>query len=237
VLGAGYIAVEMAGILHALGSTTDLLCRGGSVLRHGFDPFIVAELASAMKQHGPTLVTDADVARLDKQADGTITLTLKDGRTMGGYDCVLFAIGRTASTANMGLESAGVELNKKGQIVVDEFENTSANGIFALGDVTQTGLELTPVAIAAGRRLADRLFGNCPEARIPYHTVPTVVFSHPPIGVIGLTQVCYHFKHHNRYKHYHHYHHYHYHYHHYHHYHHIHPRMHAGRCRGTLWQG
>jgi glutathione reductase (NADPH) len=188
VLGAGYIAVEMAGILHALGTQTDLLCRGASVLRRGFDPFIMETLAEAMKMHGPTLVPHSEVTKLFKEKDGTITLTLADGRTMGGYDCVLFAIGRTPATADLGLEGAGVKLNNKGQIIVDAQENTSAKNVFALGDVTQTGLELTPVAIAAGRRLADRLFGGCPEARIPYHTVPTVVFSHPPIGVVGLTQ-------------------------------------------------
>jgi glutathione reductase (NADPH) len=188
VIGAGYIAVEMAGILQALGTDTNLMCRGDTVMRRGFDPFIVETLMTELKAHGPTLTTGATVQKVELAADGTKTLTLKDGRVFEGFDTVLFAIGRAPATKNLGLETIGVETNRKGQIVVDQFENTTVANIYALGDVTQTGFELTPVAIAAGRRLADRLFGGCPDARIPYECIPTVVFSHPPIGTIGMTQ-------------------------------------------------
>lgn len=188
VIGAGYIAVELAGILHALGSETHLICRGETVLRRGFDPFIVETLMQEIKHHGPTLVNNSTVASVTKAEDGTKTLTLKDGRVLTGFDQVIFAIGRTPVTEGLGLEKIGVETNKKGYIVVDAYENTNVPGVYALGDVTQTGFELTPVAIAAGRRLGDRLFGGCEEARNPYWRIPTVVFSHPPIGTVGLTE-------------------------------------------------
>lgn len=187
VIGAGYIAVEMAGIFQALGTPTTLLCRGATVMR-SFDPYIVETLMQEIKKHGPTLETNATVAKVQLAEDGTKTLTLKNGKVLTGFDCVLFAIGRTPSTKNLGLETCGVKLNKRGQIVVDEYENTNVNGIYAIGDVTQTGYELTPVAIAAGRRLADRLFGGCKKARIAYDRIPTVVFSHPPIGTVGLSE-------------------------------------------------
>ena len=109
-------------------------------------------------------------------------------QTIGGFDAVLSAIGRKPVTGALQLAKAGVQVDAKGLVLVDAFENTSAPTVFALGDCTTTGFELTPVAIAAGRRLADRLFGGEPRARLEYASIATVVFSHPPIGTIGLTE-------------------------------------------------
>lgn len=187
VVGAGYIAVELAGILHALGSSTHLLFRQDTVLR-SFDPYIVGTLMDSMKAHGPHLHANTTVKLLAKEADGTTSIHTKDGSKLTGFDVVLTAIGRTPVTKTLNLEAAGVKTDKRGFIIVDEFENTTADGVVALGDATTTGYELTPVAIAAGRRLADRLFGGEPRAKIEYSDIATVVFSHPPIGTIGLTE-------------------------------------------------
>lgn len=195
VIGAGYIAVEMAGILNALGTETDLFCRGDTVLRRGFDPFIVSTLMAELAKHGPTVQTNRSPLSAKKESDGTLTLTVeyshgdsKEIQEFKGYDCILVATGRDPATCGIGLEEVGVEVTKKGLITVDKYENTTVPGIYAIGDATITGWELTPVAIAAGRRLADRLFGGEPKARIDYDCIPTVVFSHPPIGVVGMTQ-------------------------------------------------
>jgi len=182
----------MAGILHGLGSDTHLFFRGETVLRRGFDPFIVSNLMEALAAHGPVLHPQREPKRLFRATDGTITICFADARGVvheyGGFDCVLMAVGRSPSTAGLGLEAAGVKTSKSGHIEVDAYENTSASGVYAIGDVTSTGWELTPVAIAAGRRLADRLFGGEPRSRIDYATIATVVFSPPPIGTIGLTE-------------------------------------------------
>lgn len=188
-IGAGYIAVEMAGIYHGLGSESHLFFRGKTVLRHGFDPFIVDTLMEEMKEHGPHLHPLSTPERIERPTPGgPITVVTADGSKHEGFDSVLLAIGRKPVTNLLNLGAAGVETNAKGYIPVDEFENTSKKGIYCIGDASSTGYELTPVAIAAGRRLADRLFGGEPQARIKYSDIATVVFSHPPIGTIGLTE-------------------------------------------------
>lgn len=193
VVGAGYIAVEMAGILQALGSDTHLFIRGESVLRKGFDPYIVETLMDALEHHGPTLHKNTDAVEIIKEDDGTLTYVVKENggenhTRYGGFDCILMAIGRKPVTDTLGLAEVGVKMNKGGFIEVDKYENTSVPDVFAIGDATTSGYELTPVAIAAGRRLGDRLFGGSAEARIAYEQIATVVFSHPPIGTIGLTE-------------------------------------------------
>jgi len=188
VIGAGYIAVEMAGILHGLGSDSHLFFRGETVLRRGFDPYIVETLMAEMEAHGPTMHKLSTPKEIIKQADGSMTLVTADGQQHHGFDCVLSAIGRKPVTDILNLSAAGVETTDRGFIKVDKFENTSTAGVYAIGDATTTGYELTPVAIAAGRRLGDRLFGGEPNARIMYDEIATVVFSHPPIGTIGLTE-------------------------------------------------
>jgi len=118
------------------------------------------------------------------------SLHLKDGGEMAGYDTVLFAVGRTPVTASLNLASAGVETTKGGHVVVDKLSRANADGVYAVGDVIGTGVDLTPTAIAAGRLLSDRLFGGVPEEQtiMDYDMVPTVVFSHPPLAVMGLTE-------------------------------------------------
>ena len=194
ILGAGYIAVEMAGIFHGLGSEAHLFYRGKTVLRHGFEPYIVETLMEQLTKHGPALHGECSPAKISKASDGTLTLSVTSSTGLivehTGFDCILSAIGRKPSTGDpLGLKLAGVETEKKsGLIKVDPYENTSAPGVYAIGDATTTGYELTPVAIAAGRRLADRLFGGEARARIEYANIATVVFSHPPIGMIGLAE-------------------------------------------------
>lgn len=192
VIGAGYIAVEMAGILQGLGSEAHLFFRQDGVLKRGFDHFITDILMEEMKAHGPSMHELSTPVKIEKAPDGKLSYTEKapSGKetTHEGFDCVLMAIGRRPVTDLLNLGAAGVTVNDKGLINVDEYENTSTDGVYAIGDCTVTGYELTPVAIAAGRRLADRLFGGEPRARIDYRLIATVVFSHPPIGTIGLTE-------------------------------------------------
>ena len=185
VVGAGYIAVEIAGVVNALGSETHLFVRQHAPLRT-FDPLIVETLLEVINTEGPTLHTQAVPKAVVKNADGSLTLQLEDGRSET-VDCLIWAIGRQPETDNFNLAATGVKTNAKGYIEVDKFQNTSVPGIYAVGDNTGA-VELTPVAVAAGRRLSERLFNNKPDEHLDYSTVPTVVFSHPPIGTVGLTE-------------------------------------------------
>ncbi|MEE6075739.1 glutathione-disulfide reductase [Avibacterium paragallinarum] len=186
VVGAGYIAVELAGVLNSLGVDTHLFVRKQSPLR-SFDPLIVETLVEVMEQDGIHLHTHAIPKEVVKNADGSFTLKLEDGREQT-VEKVIWAIGRKPNTANINLAAAGVETNDKGFIKVDKYQNTNVKGIYAVGDIIEGGIELTPVAVAAGRRLSERLFNNKPNEHLDYNLVPTVVFSHPPIGTIGLTE-------------------------------------------------
>ncbi|MEE3609182.1 glutathione-disulfide reductase [Avibacterium paragallinarum] len=186
VVGAGYIAVELAGVLNSLGVDTHLFVRKQSPLR-SFDPLIVETLVEVMEQDGIHLHTHAIPKEVVKNADGSFTLKLEDGREQT-VEKVIWAIGRKPNTANINLAAAGVETNEQGFIKVDKYQNTNVKGIYAVGDIIEGGIELTPVAVAAGRRLSERLFNNKPNEHLDYNLVPTVVFSHPPIGTIGLTE-------------------------------------------------
>ena len=185
VIGAGYIAVEVAGVLNALGSDTHLFVRKDRPLRT-FDKDIVDVLVDEMAKSGPTLHTHANVTEVVKNADDSLTINFDNGETIT-VDCLIWAIGRAANTSGFGLEKTGVKLTEKGTIYSDEFENTSVPGIYALGDVTGK-LDLTPVAVKAGRQLSERLFNNKADAKLDYTDVATVVFSHPVIGSVGLTE-------------------------------------------------
>jgi len=205
VVGAGYIAVELAGIFNALGSETHLFVRHDKALRK-FDAMVRDTLDEEMRKQGLNVHThvlisgvDKDVAKQQFEGDLTLRYTQaekegkdapRESKSIEGFDVVLLAIGRGPKTAKLGLELAGVNTRDKkagGHIVVDEFQNTSAPGVYALGDVCGH-VELTPVAIAAGRQLAERLFNGQHGAKLDYSQVPTVVFSHPPIGTAGLTE-------------------------------------------------
>lgn len=186
VVGAGYIAVELAGVLAALGASVALIVRQDGVLRH-FDVMLRELLQESLYDDGIHLLTHCTVGELRREADGTLTLCAEGGITHGGFDAVLWAVGRRPNSADLGLDRAGVETAERGHVRVDAWQQTSAENIFAIGDVTGRA-ELTPVAIAAGRRLSDRLFGGMAERRLDYDNVPTVVFSHPPIGTVGLSE-------------------------------------------------
>ncbi|KAI0032360.1 glutathione-disulfide reductase [Vararia minispora EC-137] len=186
VAGAGYIAVELAGVLHTLGSETHLLIRGDKVLRT-FDPSLQDVLTPWMEKTGVNIHKQTKVTRVEGQR-GDLTVYLTDGSSIK-VEQLIWAIGRTASTDNLGLEQLGVKLDQKRNIVVNEWQETDVKGIYALGDVAGKAL-LTPVAIAAARRLSNRLFGGpkFKEDKLVYENIPTVVFSHPPIGTVGLTE-------------------------------------------------
>ncbi|MDP8032752.1 glutathione-disulfide reductase [Pasteurella atlantica] len=186
VVGAGYIAVELAGVLNSLGAEAHLFVRKHSPLRT-FDPFIVDTLLEVLAQEGIQLHTQAIPQEVVKNADGSVTLKLEDGREQT-VDCLIWAIGRQPATDVINLEATGVETNARGFIKVDKFQNTNVEGIYAVGDIIEGGVELTPVAVAAGRRLSERLFNNKPNEHLDYSLIPTVVFSHPAIGTIGLTE-------------------------------------------------
>jgi glutathione reductase (NADPH) len=184
VIGSGYIAVELAGVLQALGCQVSLFVRFDSVLRY-FDAMLSEQLMTSMRASGVEIVTGA----VPKAVSGEDKLTLEteDGRRFADFDTLLWAIGRAPNTRGLGLEHAGVAQDERGFVVADAFQNTNVPGIYALGDVTGQA-ELTPVAIAAGRRLADRVFNGQADRKLSYELIPTVVFSHPPIGTLGLSE-------------------------------------------------
>lgn len=185
IVGAGYIAVEIAGVVNGLGAQTHLFVRQQAPLR-SFDPMLTETLVEVMAAEGPQLHTHAIPASVVKNADGSLTLTLEDGRTQT-VDCLIWAIGREPATDAINLKAAGVKTNDKGYIIVDKWQNTNIDGVYAVGDNTGN-VELTPVAVAAGRRLSERLFNNKPDEHLDYSNVPTVIFTHPPIGTVGLTE-------------------------------------------------
>lgn len=187
VIGAGYIAVELAGIFNALGTKTHLIIRGETVLRT-FDPIIQETLTPWMEKTGVQVHRKSNVTRIDGERGQTLTVSTDKGEKID-VDVVLWAIGRDPDTKKMNLDAVGVKLDSHGNVNVDEYQNTNVKGIYAIGDVQGKWL-LTPVAIAAGRRLSNRLFGP-PEYqhdKLSYENIPSVVFSHPPIGTVGLTE-------------------------------------------------
>lgn len=186
IVGAGYIAVELAGVFRALGSNVTLLVRHEQVLRR-FDAMLRDHLMDALVESGVTIATCIGLERLERTDAGDLCLVGTEGRRIGGLDQVLWAIGRVPSSEGLGLRELGVALDARGHVQVDALQSTNVPGIHAVGDVTGRWM-LTPVAIAAGRRLADRLFGGEPEAHLDYTSIPSVVFSHPPIGTVGLTE-------------------------------------------------
>ncbi len=187
VVGAGYIAVEVAGVLHALGTETHLFVRKHAPLRN-FDPMLSQALMDSMATDGLNLHTHSTPESVTKNTDGSLTLTLENGEQYE-VDCLIWAIGRKPSTDNIGLENTDVSLNEQGYVIVDEQQNTTAKGIYCVGDIMAGGIELTPVAVKAGRLLSERLFNGMHDAKMDYNLIPTVVFSHPAIGTMGLTEL------------------------------------------------
>ena len=195
LVGAGYIAVEMAGMFHHLGSETHLFIRHQNFLRP-FDPMIQDTITAEYERQGIHIHRFSSQEKVEKieGKEGWIRLNYRDSSTKESnatleLDCLLWAIGRSPEIEDLGLGKAGVKTGEKGHVTVDEYQNTNVENIYALGDLTGQ-VELTPVAIAAGRRLADRLFGGpqFKDSKLVYENIPSVVFAHPEVGSIGLTE-------------------------------------------------
>lgn len=186
IVGSGYIAVEFAGIFQALGSAVTLVLRGNQLLR-SFDSMLGDSLRQSLSDSGVRLSTDSAPRALRADAQGQRYIRLADERELGPFDAVVWAIGRAPAVQDLGLEHHDLRRDANGHVLVDRFEATSAPGLFAIGDLNGR-MHLTPVAIAAGRRLADREFGDMAGRHLDYHSVPTVIFSHPPIGTVGLSE-------------------------------------------------
>ncbi|MET0106333.1 MAG: glutathione-disulfide reductase [Sedimenticola sp.] len=186
IVGSGYIAVEIAGVLNAMGSEVTMFLRREHLLRK-FDAMLRETLMEEMLNDGVNILSSAQLEKVVQADDGSLEIHCANQQVHSGFDKLIWAIGRAPSSAGLDLEMAGVETDEAGFILVDEFQNTNVPGIYAMGDVTPAP-QLTPVAIAAARRLSDRLFGGMKDRKLDYGLVPTVVFSHPPIGTVGLTE-------------------------------------------------
>lgn len=186
VVGAGYIAVELAGVLQGLGSDVTLVVRRDNPLR-SFDNDIQQELMLALPKSGMTVRPRATPQSLTRADNDQLTLALEDGDSIQDLDCVIWAIGRSPNLNGLALEKSGITTDDRGFIPTDTHQNTAIERVYAVGDVTGRAA-LTPVAIAAGRRLSDRLFDGQTDAHLDYDNISTVVFSHPPIGTVGLTE-------------------------------------------------
>lgn len=185
IIGGGYVGVELAGVLRAFGSEVTVVALEDRLLWL-FDPLISDTLRENMEAEGIRTRPQFEVAGLERDASG-LALLARDGERLGGFDQVIWAVGRAANTRELDLAAAGVEVLPNGVVPTDAYQNTNVPGIYAVGDITGRD-PLTPVAIAAGRRLAERLFDGKPDARLDYDNIPTVVFAHPPLGKVGLTE-------------------------------------------------
>ena len=185
IAGSGYIAVELGGVFNALGSDVMIVVRKDGVVR-SFDAMLGEEVMEAMEASGIRFDIHVIPESLEKTDEGLV-MTSEDGRRFGPVDCVLWAIGREPNSDTLALDVAGVKTDGQGFIPVDKFQATNVEHIFAIGDVTGAQA-LTPVAIAAGRRLADRIYGKMEGRHLDYRLIPTVIFSHPPMGTVGMTE-------------------------------------------------
>lgn len=191
VVGGGYIALELAMLMNGLGSEVIILHQGRRVLA-GFDSTIQNALAVEMEVAGITRYRDEKISKVIDQGEGVngqkkVTIEFADGTNIVDVDSLIWAIGRHPNTDTLGLENTDVKVSPLGTVLVDDYEKTNVDGIWAIGDVI--GKEpLTPVAIAAGRRLGDRLYGGKPERKMSYKDIATVMFTHPPIGTIGMSE-------------------------------------------------
>ena len=192
LVGAGYIAVEFAGMFNALGSETHLFIRHDKFLR-AFDPMVQEAIVAEYERLGIHIHKNSSQSKVERdEKSGKLTIHYKDSKGEGKLeevDDLIWAIGRSPEVEDLGLEKAGVKQNEQGHIIADEYQNTNVENIYSLGDVVGK-IELTPVAIAAGRRLSDRLFGpeKFKNSKLDYNLIPSVVFAHPEVGSIGLTE-------------------------------------------------
>jgi len=185
IVGGGYIAVEFAGIFQTLGVEVSMVIRADKLLR-GFDEDIRIALGEAMTARGVKIRAHTHLDRIEKTPDGFVAIA-HDGSKLVA-DTVMYATGRKPNTATLGLQAFGIEVDKSGAVVVDESSRTCLPHVYAVGDVTDR-LNLTPVAIAEGRALAETLFNDNPMT-VDHNTVPTAVFSQPPVGTVGLSEAA-----------------------------------------------
>jgi glutathione reductase (NADPH) len=185
IAGSGYVACELAGAFHELGTQVEIFIRKEHLLM-SFDVMLGKSLMREMRDQG-IIIHDHVVPAQVREDSGLKTLTAVDGREFAGFDCLLWAVGRAANVSGLDLKQAGVAVDDCNFVVTDAFQNTNVPGLYAIGDVTGRAA-LTPVAIASGRRLSDRLFGNQTDRRLEYSMIPTVVFTHPPIGTVGASE-------------------------------------------------
>lgn len=186
IIGSGYIGVELAGIFKQLGTETHLLLRSDRPLSR-FDKVLGDTLLSMMQQQGIKIHINHNAQAIKESKAGKKSILCQSGSALGNLDLIIAAVGRTPRTASLNLEQAKIKTDAQGLILVDAYQNTSTEGIYALGDVTNAPA-LTPVAIAAGRLLAERIFGNQPQACLNYENICSVIFSHPPVGTVGLSE-------------------------------------------------
>lgn len=186
IIGSGYIGVELAGVMNSLGSETHLIVRGDSILKN-FDSEITTTLSEIMHNDGIVFHYKSEPQKINQQSDGCLTVELNHDKTLE-VDCVIWATGREPATDKIAIENAGVAVTDKGFIKVDKLQNTNVEGIYAVGDIIENGVQLTPVAVASGRRLSERLFNNKPNEHLDYNLIPSVIFSHPPIGTVGMSE-------------------------------------------------
>ncbi|HJP08284.1 MAG: glutathione-disulfide reductase [Acidiferrobacteraceae bacterium] len=186
IIGAGYIATELAGVFNALGSEVTMALRKDILLR-GFDTMLQETVMDEMQSAGINILSCVQMEAIVPQENNLLAVRRHDGEEIRGIDCIITAIGRDPASDGLGLDTAGIKPDDAGYLRTDEWQNTAVPGIYAVGDVTGRQA-LTPVAIAAARRLSDRLFGGQAQARLDYQNIPSVVFSHPPIGTVGLTE-------------------------------------------------
>lgn len=186
IVGSGYIGVELAGVMNSLGAETHLVVRGESILKN-FDKEITTTLSEIMHNDGIVFHYKTEPQKIVKNAGNSLSIALNSGDTLS-VDCLIWATGREPATDTINLDKAGVAVNDKGFIKVDKFQNTNVEGIYAVGDIIENGVQLTPVAVASGRRLSERLFNNKPNEHLDYKLIPSVIFSHPPIGTVGMSE-------------------------------------------------
>lgn len=186
VVGGGYIALELAMLMNALDSEVHLLHQGRTMLRK-FDGMLRRALRRQLDDDGLFINDNAMIDRVDRLNNGKLNIFYDDGSSIGNVDALIWAVGRRPNTASLGLEKTDVIMNEDGTIPVDDEERTNVSNIFALGDIIGKA-QLTPVAIAAGRRMGDRLYGNKPNRKMSYNDIATVMFTHPPIATMGLSE-------------------------------------------------
>ena len=186
VVGGGYIALELAMLMNGLGSDVSILHQNWPVLE-GFDGTIQKAIRKQIEDDKIAIYDDELISRVEKHDDGKITIHFEDGLAITDVDVLIWAIGRRPNTDNIGIENTDIKLDRRGMVVVDDYEKTTVDGVYAIGDIIGKA-PLTPVAIAAGRRLGDRLYGGKPERKMSYENIATVMFTHPPIGTIGMSE-------------------------------------------------